>query len=68
MAQSGKAASEEDRGQGWAQIYLQLSSGNAWVPGHELKGVFMGPWEALRLASEAGQGSKSPLLDTSTQQ
>lgn len=59
MAQSGKAASQDDRGQGWAQIYLKLSSGNAWVPGHELKVGFMGPWEALRLTSEAGQVAKA---------
>lgn len=50
--QSGKAASQDDRGQGWAQTYLELSSCSAWVPGHEFKGGFMGS-----LAQDALLGS-----------
>lgn len=50
MAQSGKAASQDDRG--WAQTYLKINSCSTWVPGHELKGGFMGP-----LAEDALLGS-----------
>lgn len=35
--QPRKAVSQDGRGQCWAQTYLKLTSGEAWVPGHEFK-------------------------------
>jgi len=58
-SQEKQLVSQDGRGQGWAQTYLQHGSGKAWACRHELKGAPgpMGRGCVGGVTDEAGQGS-----------